>query len=113
MKLSKYFWFAFKDLKSSEDTIVSHGLSLRAGFIKMLTSGIYLWNPPGLKILKKIENIIREEMDFAGAQECLLSCFQPASLWKQSGRYDDYGLEMLRINDRHNQDMLLAQLMKK
>lgn len=107
MKLSKYFWFAQKDIKE-EETVISHKLSLKAGFIKMLTSGIYLWNPAGLRVLKKIENIIRGEMDRAGAQECLLSMVQPASLWKESGRYDDYGLEMLRIKDRHNQDMLFG-----
>lgn len=107
MKLSNYFWFDFKDQKN-EETVISHKLSIKAGFIKMLTSGIYLWNPPGLKILKKIENIIRKEMDHSGAHECLLSCIQPASLWQQSGRYDDYGQEMLRIKDRHQQDMLFG-----
>jgi prolyl-tRNA synthetase len=107
MKLSNYFWFANKDIKE-EDTVISHKLSLKAGFIKMLSSGIYLWTPPGLKILKKIENIIRDEMNKANAQECLLSAIQPASLWKQSGRYDDYGLEMLRISDRHKQEMLFG-----
>lgn len=107
MKLSKYFWFDQRNIKD-EETVISHKLSLKGGFIKMLSSGIYLWNPPALRVLKKIENVIRSEMSHFGAQECLLSCIQPASLWKESGRYDDYGLEMLRISDRHNQEMLFG-----
>ena len=92
MKLSQYFWYDFKDIKD-DDGIISYNYSLRGGFIKKLVSGIYLWNPAGLRILKKIEQIVREEMDKANAQECLLSCIQPAELWIQSGRYEDYGVD--------------------
>jgi prolyl-tRNA synthetase len=107
MKLSQYFWYDFKDIKDDEG-IISYNYSLRGGFIKKLVSGIYLWNPSGLRVLKKIENIIREEMNKAGAHECLLSCIQPAELWIQSGRYEDYGKEMLRIQDRHEKAMLFG-----
>jgi prolyl-tRNA synthetase len=107
MKLSQYFWYDFKDIKDDEG-IISYNYSLRGGFIKKLVSGIYLWNPAGLKVLKKIEQIVREEMDKAGGQECLLSCIQPADLWIQSGRYEDYGKEMLRIEDRHEKAMLFG-----
>ncbi len=107
MKLSQYFWYDFKDIKDDEG-IVSYNYSLRGGFIKKLVSGIYLWNPAGLRVLKKIEQIVREEMDESGAQECLLSCIQPAELWVQSGRYEDYGEEMLRIQDRHKKQMLFG-----
>ena len=107
MKLSQYFWYDFKDIKD-DDGIISYNYSLRGGFIKKLVSGIYLWNPAGLRILKKIEQIVREEMDKANAQECLLSCIQPAELWIQSGRYEDYGKEMLRIQDRNEKHMLFG-----
>ena len=107
MKFSKYFWPILRDLKD-EDTILSHKLSIKAGFIKMLVSGLYLWTPPGYRILRKIEEIVRQEMDRAGAQEVLCTCVQPADLWKKSGRYDDYGQEMLRFKDRHEQEMLFG-----
>lgn len=110
MKLSKYFWYDRKDFKSEgrEKAVISEQYSIRGGFIKKLAPGIFSWTPPGLRVLKKIEQIIREEMDKAGALECLLASIQPAQLWKDSGRYDSYGQEMLRISDRHETEMLFG-----
>lgn len=105
MRLSQYFIPILKE-NPQEASIVSHRLMLRAGLIRQLSSGLYNWLPLGLRVLKKIENIVREEMDKAGAVEILMSTLQPAELWQESGRYDDYGLEMLRIKDRHKRDML-------
>ena len=107
MRLSKYFWYDRKDIKD-ENTVISEKYSIRGGFIKKLAPGIFTWTPPGLRVLKKIEQIVREEMDKAGALECLLSCIQPAQLWKDSNRYESYGQEMLRINDRHKVEMLFG-----
>ena len=105
MKLSNYFLPVLKE-SPSEAEIVSHKLMLRAGMISQSSSGIYSWLPLGLRILKKIENIVREEQDKAGVNEILMSTIQPADLWKESGRYEDYGKEMLRIKDRQERDML-------
>ncbi|MAK61984.1 MAG: proline--tRNA ligase [Ponticaulis sp.] len=105
MKLSTYFLPVLKETPS-EATIVSHQLMLRAGMIRQNGAGIYTWLPLGLKVLRKIEAIVREEMDRAGAVEMLMPTIQPAELWQESGRYDDYGKEMLRIVDRHERDML-------
>src|SRR3546814_20175418 len=79
---------------------------LRAGMVRQASAGIYSWLPLGFRVLKKIEQIVREEQDAAGYQEVLMPPIQSADLWKQSGRYDDYGKEMLRIKDRHARDML-------
>jgi prolyl-tRNA synthetase len=79
---------------------------LRAGMIRQSSAGIYSWLPLGLRVLKKVERIVREEQDRAGAQEILMPTIQPAELWRESGRYDDYGKEMLRIRDRHEREML-------
>ena len=84
--------------------IASHQLMLRAGMVRQLASGIYTWLPLGLRVLRKVENIVREEMDKAGAQEIMMSAIQPAELWQESGRWDQYGPELLRINDRHDRD---------
>lgn len=105
MKLSNYFLPVLKETPS-EATIASHQLMLRAGMIRQNGAGIYTWLPLGLKVLRKIETIVREEMDRAGAIEVLMPTIQPAELWQESGRYDDYGKEMLRIVDRHERDML-------
>ncbi len=105
MKLSNYFLPLLKE-SPSEAEIVSHKLMLRAGMISQSSSGIYSWLPLGLRVLKKIENIVREEQDKAGVNEILMSTIQPADLWKESGRYEDYGKEMLRIKDRQERDML-------
>ncbi len=105
MKLSKYFLPVLKE-NPKEAQIVSHRLMLRAGMIQQSSAGIYSWLPLGLKVLSKIEQIVREEQDKAGALEIKMSTIQPAEIWKESGRYDDYGLEMLRIKDRHDRAML-------
>ena len=105
MKLSSYFLPVLKE-SPSEAEIVSHKLMLRAGMISQSSSGIYSWLPLGLKVLKKIENIVREEQNNAGVNEILMSTIQPADLWKESGRYEDYGKEMLRIQDRQKRNML-------
>ncbi|MFD2207299.1 proline--tRNA ligase [Kiloniella antarctica] len=105
MRLSAYFLPTLKE-NPSEAQIVSHRYMLRAGMIRQATSGIYSWLPLGLKVLRKIEQIVREEQNRAGALEILMPTIQPADLWRKSGRYDDYGKEMLRIQDRHGRDML-------
>jgi prolyl-tRNA synthetase len=105
MRLSQFFMPTLKETPS-EAQIASHRLMLRAGMIRQSSAGIYSWLPLGLKVLKNIENIVREEMDAAGCNEVLMPTIQPADLWRESGRYDDYGKEMLRIQDRHGRDML-------
>ena len=105
MKLSQYFLPALKE-NPVDATIVSHQLMIRAGMIRQTASGIYTWLPLGLKVLRKVEKIIRDEMNAAGALEVLMPTIQPAELWQESGRYDAYGKEMLRIKDRHDRDIL-------
>lgn len=105
MRLSQYFLPVTKEAPS-EAAIVSHQLMLRAGMIRQSGAGIYSWLPLGFRVLKKIEQIVREEMDRAGAVEMLMPTLQQADLWRESGRYDAYGAEMLRITDRHERDML-------
>jgi prolyl-tRNA synthetase len=107
MLLSRYFIPVMKETPK-EAQIVSHRLMLRAGMIQQSSAGIYSWLPLGLKVLKKIEQIVREEQNRAGANEILMPTIQPAELWQESGRYEDYGLEMLRIQDRHERDMLFG-----
>jgi prolyl-tRNA synthetase len=107
MRLSAYFLPTLKE-NPNEAQIVSHRLMLRAGMIRQTSAGIYAWLPLGFRVLKKIEQIVREEQDAAGAQELLMPTIQPAELWKESGRYDDYGKEMLRIKDRHDREMLFG-----
>lgn len=105
MRISRYFLPTLKE-KPAEAQIISHRYMLRAGMIKQSASGIYSWLPLGLRVLKNIENIIRLEHEKAGICELLMPTIQSADLWKQSGRYDAYGPEMLRIKDRHQRDML-------
>ena len=105
MYLSKLFLPILKE-NPTEAKIKSHQLMLRVGMIKQSSSGIYSWLPLGLRIMKKIENIVREEQNNIGAQELLMPTIQSADIWKESGRYDDYGEEMLRIKDRQNREML-------
>ena len=105
MRLSRYFMPTLREAPADAQ-IVSHQLMLRAGMIRQEAAGIYAWLPLGLKVLKKIEQVVREEMDRAGAIEVLLPTLQLADLWRESGRYDDYGDEMLRIKDRHDRDLL-------
>ena len=105
MYLSNYFLPILKN-NPSEAQIKSHQLMLRVGMIKQSSSGIYSWLPMGFKIMKKIENIVREEQNKIGAQELLMPTIQSAEIWKESGRYNDYGDEMLRIKDRQGREML-------
>ena len=105
MRLSAYFLPTIKETPA-EAQIVSHRLMLRAGMVRQSSAGIYSWLPLGFRVLRRIEQIVREEMDAAGCHEVLMPTIQPADLWRESGRYDDYGPEMLRIRDRHERDML-------
>jgi prolyl-tRNA synthetase len=105
MRLSKYFLPTLKE-NPAEAQIVSHRLMLRAGMIRQEAAGIYAWLPLGKRVLAKIERIVREEMDRAGAIEILMPTLQPADLWKETGRYDAYGPEMLRITDRHERELI-------
>ncbi|HEX7884530.1 MAG TPA: proline--tRNA ligase, partial [Phenylobacterium sp.] len=105
MRLSRYFMPTLREAPADAQ-IVSHQLMLRAGLIRQEAAGIYAWLPLGLKVLKKIEQVVREEMNRAGAVEILMPTLQLADLWRESGRYDDYGEEMLRIKDRHDRDLL-------
>ncbi|HEX6375462.1 MAG TPA: proline--tRNA ligase [Allosphingosinicella sp.] len=105
MRLSRYFLPVSKETPADAQ-IVSHRLMLRAGLIRQTAAGIYAWLPLGLRVLKRIEAVVREEQDRAGAVELLMPTLQSADLWRQSGRYDAYGPEMLRIRDRHDRDML-------
>ena len=105
MYLSKLFIPITKDLPS-EAKIKSHQLMLRTGMIKQSSAGIYSWLPLGFKVMKKIEQIVREEQNSIGAQEMLMPTIQSSEIWKESGRYDDYGEEMLRIKDRQGREML-------
>jgi prolyl-tRNA synthetase len=105
MRLSRFFLPVLKETPA-EAQIVSHRLMLRAGMVRQASAGIYSWLPLGFRVLKRIEQIVREEQDRAGCQEMLMPTIQSADLWKQSGRYEDYGKEMLRITDRHEREML-------
>ena len=107
MRLSRYFLPVLKE-NPAEAQIVSHRLMLRAGMIKQSAAGIYSWLPLGLKVLKKIETIVHEEQEKAGHLAILMPTVQSADLWRESGRYDDYGEEMLRFKDRHDRDMLFT-----
>ena len=105
MLISKSFIPILKN-NPTEAKIKSHQLMLRVGMIRQSSAGIYSWLPLGYKVMKKIENIVREEQDKIGAQELLMPTIQSSEIWKESGRYDDYGEEMLRIKDRQNREML-------
>jgi prolyl-tRNA synthetase len=107
MRMSQYFLPTLKETPA-EAQIVSHRLMLRAGLIRQTSAGIYAWLPLGLRVLRNIERIVREEQDASGAQEVLMPTIQSADLWRESGRYDAYGPEMLRIRDRHDREMLFG-----
>src|SRR5512138_2328400 len=107
MRLSRFFLPILRETPK-EAEIVSHRLMLRAGLIRQEAAGIYAWLPLGFRVLKKIEQIVREEQDRAGAIELLMPTLQLADLWRESGRYDAYGPEMLRIKDRHEREMLFG-----
>ena len=105
MRLSRAFLPTLKETPA-EATIVSHRLMLRAGLVRQTSAGIYAWLPLGWRVLQRVSQIVREEQDRAGAQEVLMPTIQSAELWRQSGRYDGYGKEMLRLIDRHDREML-------
>ncbi len=105
MRLSQFFLPTLKETPA-EAQIASHRLMLRAGMVRQQAAGIYSWLPLGLRVLTRIAAIVREEQDRTGAQEILMPTIQPAELWRESGRYEDYGKEMLRITDRHEREML-------
>ena len=107
MRLSRAFLPTLKETPA-EAQIASHRLMLRAGLIRQTSAGIYAWLPTGLRVLRRVEQIVREEQDRAGAQEILMPTIQSAELWRESGRYEDYGKEMLRITDRHEREMLFG-----
>ena len=107
MKTSNFFIPTLREAPS-EAEISSHRLMLRAGLVRQLAAGIYTWLPLGLRVLRKVEAVIREEMDLAGAQEVLMSSVQPAELWKESTRWEAYGPELLRFTDRHDRDFCLG-----
>ena len=103
MRTSRFPLQTLKEIPADAE-IASHQLMLRAGLIRKLAAGLYTWLPLGLRVLKKVEKIIREEMDRAGALEVLMPAVQPAELWQESGRWDKYGPELLRISDRHQRE---------
>ncbi|MFC4260423.1 proline--tRNA ligase [Marinobacter lacisalsi] len=103
MRASRYLIATLKETPSDAE-IVSHQLMLRAGMIRKLASGLYTWLPLGLRVLRKVERIVREEMDRSGGQEVLMPAIQPAELWQESGRWQQYGGELLRLKDRHDRD---------
>src|SRR5574338_1214752 len=105
MRSSQFFLPTLKE-NPAEAEIVSHRLMLRAGMIRQASAGIYSWLPLGFRVLKNVERIVREEQDRAGCQEVLMPTIQSADLWRESGRYDAYGKEMLRIKDRRDREML-------
>nr|MDA8251417.1 proline--tRNA ligase [Rhodospirillales bacterium] len=107
MRLSRTLAPTLKETPA-EAQVVSHRLMLRAGLVRQTAAGIYAWLPLGWRVLQNIAQIVREEQDAIGAQEMLMPTIQPAELWRQSGRYDAYGPEMLRIKDRHERDMLFG-----
>ena len=107
MRTSQFFISTLKEAPSDAE-IVSHKLMLRAGLVKRLAGGIYTWMPIGLRILRKVENIVRQEMDRTGGIELLMPAVQPAELWQESGRWEKYGPELLRLKDRHQRDFVIG-----
>lgn len=107
MKASQFFISTLKEAPA-EAVLPSHRLMIRAGLIKAVASGLYTWMPMGLRVLRKVENVVREEMNRAGAVELLMPVVQPAELWQESGRWEFYGKELLRIRDRHERDFCMG-----
>ncbi|MBO6257110.1 proline--tRNA ligase, partial [bacterium] len=107
MKMSNMFVQTMREFPSDAE-VVSHKMLARAGYIKKLTSGVYTFLPLMWRVLKKVENIIRDEMDKAGAQELLMPFVQPKELWEESGRWNAYGGELMRLKDRHGREMCLG-----
>src|SRR4051794_31673702 len=106
MKASHFFVSTLKEAPADAE-VVSHQLMVRAGFIKRLSAGIYTYMPMGLRVIRKVEAIIREEMNRAGAVELLMPVVQPAELWQETGRFDKMGPELLRVKDRHERDFII------
>src|SRR6266849_9777330 len=106
MRVSQYFLTTLKEAPA-EAELASHRLMLRAGMIRRLAAGIYTWLPLGLRVLRKVEAVVREEMNAAGAIELLMPVVQPAELWQESGRWKEYGPELLRFRDRHERDFVI------
>ena len=107
MKMSKIFVQTLREFPSDAE-VISHKMLARAGYIRKLTSGVYNFLPLMWRVLKKVENIVRDEMDKAGAQELLMPFVQPKELWIESGRWEAYGKELMRLKDRHNREMCLG-----
>ncbi len=107
MRASQFLIATLKETPSDAE-VISHQLMLRAGMIRKVAAGLYSWLPLGLRTLRKVERIVREEMDAAGAQEVLMPAIQPAELWQESGRWEQYGPELLRVNDRHNREFCVG-----
>src|ERR1700676_636799 len=107
MRLSQYPISTLKEVPADAD-VVSHQLMLRSGMIRRLAAGLYTWLPMGLRTLRKVERIVREEMNRAGALELLMPTVQPAELWQESARWEQYGPELLRIKDRHERDFVIG-----
>jgi len=107
MRTSQYLLSTLKETPAHAE-VISHQLMLRAGLVRNVASGLYTWLPTGLKVLRKVENIVREEMERAGSIETLMPMVQPADLWEESGRWEDYGPELLRLNDRHKRPFVLG-----
>ena len=107
MRFTKLFAPTLREVPA-EAEVVSQQLMLRAGYMRKSAAGMYSYLPLAWRVLKKIENIVREEMDASGAQEILMPIVQPAELWQESGRWDVYGLEMVRLKDRHNREFCLG-----
>ena len=107
MRTSQYLIPTLKETPA-DAVVVSHQLMLRAGMIRKLASGLYTWLPLGLKVLQKVENIVREEMNRSGALETLMPAVQPAELWRETGRWSQFGDELLRLKDRHDRDFVIG-----
>ena len=107
MRTSNFLIATQKEVPADAE-VISHQLMLRAGLIRKLAAGLYTWLPLGLRVLRKVEAIVRDEMDKTGAQEISMPVVQPAELWQESGRWEQYGAELLRIKDRHGRDFCLG-----
>lgn len=112
MKASQFFISTLKEAPA-EAAFASHKLMIRAGLIKANASGLYTWMPMGLRVLRKVENVVREEMARAGSVELLMPVVQPAELWQESGRWEFYGKELLRLKDRHERDFCMGRPARK
>lgn len=107
MRTSQYLLSTLKETPA-DAVVISHQLLLRAGMIRRLASGLYTWLPMGLRVLRKVETVVREEMNAAGALEVLMPAVQPAELWQESGRWEQYGPELLRLKDRHEREFCVG-----